>query len=427
MASKTPNLGLVKPDLGEFTDSWNIPLNKNFDLIDEAIGNLESVTDAAKGTASSLDARLSVSLNADGSLKDIPEVAKARNSTVYGADNGTDDFVLDDRIERGDREVYDARSGATALLDAHAALADDFVPNSVISAPVSFLTFTGANIKVDGSVTPIICNINGYRRVVRKLIQTTVSGSSGTYFIYLNKNLSGEIILDRTAGGQNTGATNADGFGDFTRFTDSTQNFVTSGVQAGDIIEITTTGSPNKYQYVVASVVGANELTIVGRFESVQANLNYKITNPLAPTLGFTATPHSFRYSRANDLIYIGRCVFDGSNVTSVTQYQPKGRYEAWFSVSLTAGDYEVLAQHNIGFVPTKLSLYASQANDFTQPLEPIAVCQVSGSGVTDDRAAVSDMTDTLIRVKNATNGVFYKDYSGVTQVSGFLFVIAER
>ena len=427
MSTKTANLGLVKPDFSEFTDSWHIPLNKNFDIIDDAIGLLQASMDTAKGTQASVGARLDVSLNADGSLKDVPEIATARNSTVYGADNGTINFSLDERLERGDREAFDARAGASSLLDAVAFVSNDFAHNSVISGPTNFLTFTGANVKADGSSTPIVANISGYKRVIRTLKQVAISGAAGTYYIYLDRNAAGTIILDRTLLANNTGNTALDGFSKLARFTDSSQNFVTSGVQPGDILEITTTGSLNAYQYIVKSVDGPNTLSIYGWFESVQSNLNYKITNPLDPVMGFTATAPSIKFAPVADRIFIGSCVFDGANVTSLTQFANKGRYEEWFSVSLLGGDYLITATHKLGYIPTKISLYASQANDYTQPLEPLAVAQVSGVGVTDDRACIADMSLTTIRVKNATNGIYYKDFSGVSQVAGFLLIVAER
>lgn len=427
MASKTPNLGLIKPDIGEFTDSWHIPLNKNFDLIDAAVSDLQNITDAAKGTAASLDDRLSVSLNANGSLKDVPEIAKARNSTVYGADDGTTNHTLDERIERGDREVFDGRAGSATLLDAGAFAANDFVHNCVVSAPTNYLTFTGANVKVDGSFTRVVANINGYKRVVRRLMETTISGAAGDYYLYLDKNLAGEIVVDRTAPLDNTGATGVDGSSKLRRFSDVTQNFVTSGVQPGDILEITTTGSVNKYQYIVTGLDGTSALFVQGLFESAQAALNYKITNPLAPSLSFTGVAHAKRFEEETDRIYIGKCVFDGANVTSVTQYALKGRYEEWFSVTPLGGDYEITALHKLGYFPSKISLYASQANDYSQALEPLAPAVASGAGVSTDRGAIVDMTDSTIRVKNPTNGIYYKSYGGVSQTSGFLLVVAER
>jgi hypothetical protein len=37
------------------------------------------------------------------------------------------------------------------------------------------------------------------------------------------------------------------------------------------------------------------------------------------------------------------------------------------------------------------------------------------------------NVSQTTINVKNVTNGVFYKDFSGAAQVTGFLLIIAER
>lgn len=428
MAATTLNIGLTLPAFGEFTDSWNTPINNNFTIIDAQIGTLIGLTGSAAGTQADLNTRLSVSLNPDGSLKPIPEVEAARNSSVYGAANGTTDFVLDDRLEAGDREVFNARSGALSLSAALAANADDFVSNSVISSATNFLTFTGANVKADGSVTPIVANINGFRQVVRTQKSVAISGPAATYYVTLNLNAGGDVLVAQlNTGSQNTGSISADVNSNLTLFMDSTQNFVASGVQPGDLLTITTVGSPNYYTYTIAAVNGANSLSIVGWFELAQTGLNYQINNPLAPALNFTATPNPARYARSSGLIYIGSCVFDGTNVTSLIQYQAKGRFEQWFSVSLTSGNFLITALHSIGFVPTKLWLYASQANDYSQPIEPLGVVSISGSGVSDDRAVMCNVSQSAINVRNVTNGVFYMDFSGTAQASGFLLVIAER
>lgn len=427
MATKTPNIGLIRPARGEFDGSWDIPMNKNADTLDFEIGEIQSEIEAARGTEASLAARIGESLNDDGTLKDVPEIAAARNSTVYGADDGLgNSFTLDQRLEKGDREVFDSRQGLDTLTDILAFKADDDVHNSILSAPNGFLTFTGAAVKVDGSVTPVVTNINGYRQVVRSLKSTTISGAAGTYYVYLERVSSGETILDRTGVGQNNGATSVDtNTNKLNKFTDSSQNFIASGVQPGDLLEITSTGSLNIGQYVVTSVVDANTLLVQGLFASTQANLNFKIINPIAPTLGFTDTAHSKKFERVDDRIYIGRAVFDGAQVTSVTSYSLKGRYESFISITLSGGDFSQTVSHNIGYVPRSVQFFASQANDYSQALEPLSTAEMNSS--TLQRSVIADWTDMTLRVKNATNGVFYKSFDGVSQTAGFLLIVAER
>ena len=70
MALKTPNLGLIKPNRGEYENTWDIPVNKNSDLLDGLISDVQNEITDARGTKSTLDERLSISLNDDGSIKD---------------------------------------------------------------------------------------------------------------------------------------------------------------------------------------------------------------------------------------------------------------------------------------------------------------------------------------------------------------------
>jgi hypothetical protein len=272
----------------------------------------------------------------------------------------------------------------------------------------------------------VVCNINGYRNVVRTLKSTTISGAAGTYYIYLQRSATGEIILSRIGGGQNTGSVAIDtGSGKLKKFVDSTQNFNTSGTQPGDILEITSVGSQNIGQWIVDSVLSNTEILIVGLFVTAQTSLNYKITNPLAPTLNFTATAHAKRFTRASSQIFIGRAVFDGSNVTSVVSYALKGRYEAFTSIALSVGVFNVTVSHDLGYMPTEVQFFGSQASDYSQVLEPLSVADMTSSTLL--RSVIVKMDDLTVSVKNATSGVYYKSFDGVTQTSGFLLIVAER
>lgn len=426
MATKTPNLQLILPGLGEFTDRWNEPLNSNFEVIDEAIGAIDDEITAARGSQTNLNTRISVALNNDGTLKAVPEISKARNSTIYGADDGVTDFDLDRRIELGDIEAFNARMGLTSLIDSLAFAGNDDVSDSVLSAASNYITYTGANVKVDGQTQPVVANINGYRQVIRVQKQVTISGSPGSYYITMDRSPTGELLLDRTGVGQDTGTVSLGPTTKLNKFSDSTQNFISLGVQPGDVIEVTTNGSPNKFTYVVASIFSATELLIIGRFESAQANLNYKITYPIGPSINFTATPHAAKFAPVSNKIYIAKVAFDGTNVTSITQYALKGRYEEFFSVN-AAPTFEINAVHALGYFPRKLEVLASQANNYTANLEPLGTGVASGSGVNNDRNVITDISQTVIRAKNPTSGVFYKDYSGSAQTTGYLLIRAER
>lgn len=435
MATKTTNLGLLKPAFNEFRNTWSTPINNNWDIIDQNLGSALNLLAAGAGSAQDLGTRLNVSLNADGTLKDIPEVSRARTSSVFGDNNAGAAFTLRDRIERADREMFLARQGLASLLDSVAFQAADDAPDTILSAPTGFLSFTGANVKVDGSVTPVVANINGYRQVVRSQLSTTISGAAGTYYVTLSRNPGGTVVLDRTGTGLNTGQISTYALdGKLRKFTDSTQNFVTLGIKPGDVIDITSAGSQNADRYVVAATFNedatnltVNDLVVIGTFVTSQSALAYKITNILAPTLGFTATAHSKRFQSASGLIYIGRAVFDGTNVTSVFNYALKGRFEQFFSITLSAGNFLQAITHQLGYIPSKLEIYASQTNDYSQPIEPLAIAGLTGGAQTLTHNVLASLSDTVIQVKNATSGLFYQDFSGVSQTTGYLLVRAER
>jgi len=433
MATKTPNLGLILPANGEFFNTWDQPMNFNLTTIDTAIGNVEAEIEAARGTQPDLNTRLSVSLNADGSLIASPEAAAARVSSIYGGflQSGPA-FELNDRLEAGDREVFDARQALPGLIDSLAWGPDQNKDNCVLSAANNYLTYTGAVVSLNGSVTPMIANINGYRQAVRTIKTTTISGGVGTYYLTLTRTAGGVIYL--TVAGQGSISTYA-GNGLLAKFTDTTTNFIASGVKVGDVLNITGPAlDPNIDRYVVLATnnedavnLTVNDVAIYGQFKAASASLDYTFTNQVDATLGFTSTAHAKSFTRVADKIYLGRCGFDGTNVTSLIIYQSLGVYSGFTSISLLSGNFSSVVSHNLGYFPSKIHFYGSQANDFSQPLEPLSVSALSSGSQTLLRSVIAKADDLTISVKNATNGVFYQDFGGTSQTSGYLYIVAER
>jgi hypothetical protein len=427
MATKTANISLIKPAHNEYFNQWHEPVNKNADIIDSEIGALKDEVTAARGSEVDLATRLNNGLNADGTLKATDEVVSARSSKVYNSDDGTTDYDLDARIEQGDLEAWYARQGNDGLIDALAWVEDGNVENSVVSAATNYITYSGAVVTVNGAATTVVANINGYRQAVRTNKTVTISGAAGTYYLYLQRQSTGETYLTGTTGTTAAYVPNAK----LQKFSATAVNFVTAGVKPGDILEITAPGGNlNLGKYVVHSTnaedavnLATNEVRIIGEFNSISTGLSFSFINPIAPTFGFTATAHSKLFSKSSGKIYIGRCVFDGANVTSVTQYALKGVYNAFTQVT---GNFSLTIAHNLGFIPRRLLVYASQANDFTQPMEILSVAEVSGGGALQ-RSVVAQFTDTTLSIKNATTGVFYKDFGGTTQTAGYLYIVAER
>jgi hypothetical protein len=435
MATKTPILSLILPANGEYVNSWNIPVNTNFQTIDTVVGGLQTELDASAGSLSDLATRLAVSINEDGTLIPTPELVDARDSSVYGYASATAPFLLNDRLEQADREIFNARQGL-ANLSAIAAWANDSsIPNCIVSAPPGFLNFTGAQVFVNGATTPVVANINGFRQVARTQLAATVSGAAGTYYIYLGIQAGGFIYLDHTSALLNTGVTGTyAATGLLQQFTDTTVNFVLAGVQPGDVLDITSVGSANANRYVVLATsvqdpvnLTVNSIAIISQFSSAQSSLNYKFTDLISPSLNVTATPHALSYQEVPGRAYIGRAVFDGTNVTSVYNYAINGVFEQFFSVALVGGAFSQAIAHQLGFFPSEIQFFASQANDWSMPIEPLSTDAATGGSTTLVRSVVTQVDDQQILVKNATSGVFYLSYGGTTWTTGYLLVRAHR
>lgn len=487
MATKTPNLALIKPAKGEYFNRWNEPVNGNFDIIDEVVGLLDDEVTTARGTEATLADRLDNGLEPDGTLKPSPEFVAARSSTVYGSDDGSSDYTLDKRIEQADTEIWYARQQRSKLIDALAWAEDGNSQNTVISAASNYLTFSGAVVTLNGAVTNLVANINGYRQVVRTNKTATISGAAGTYYLYLDRSAGGETIytIPASSGQASTYTPTSK----LSKFVSTSGNFVTAGVKPGDILRVTgPISNPNIGDFIVHSTnvedpsnLNPNELRVIGELATSSSGLDAQIVNPIAPSFGFTATAHAKKFTRVSNRIFVGRCVFDGSNVTSVTIYALKGIYDEFSSVT---ANFSLIVSHNLGYVPSKVEFYGSQANDYSQPLEVLSVAEMTAGGAsitsgsvgttpavvnfnagsttltpntpqvlsytaptlsfTDmvvtytppaitytspvlKRSVVVRFTDTTLEVKNATSGLFYRDFGGSDQASGFLRIVCER
>ena len=105
--------------------------------------------------------------------------------------------------------------------------------------------------------------------------------------------------------------------------------------------------------------------------------------------------------------------------------YALKGRYEQFVNASLTSGNFSQTLSHKLGFFPSRVEVYASQASDYSLPLEPLSVGDVSDG--TSTRSVLVKMDDTTISIKNAAAGILYKSFDGVSYTSGYLLVVVER
>lgn len=442
MATKTQNLKLILPAFSEFYNAWHIPVNTNFTLIDTAVGALEAEVTAARGSSTDLDTRISTAIAADGSLNPVPEIVSARSSRTYGVAGS-----LSARVDNVDVETWYARQQLGGLLDSVAWAQDDVVNNAMVSGPTNPLTFSGAVVTLNGSVTPVVSNINGYRQSTRTNPQTTISGTAGTYYLTLARTAGGNVFFTAPAA---SGTTSVDGLTNYLSiFSASATNFVTAGAKPGDILRITAPpGNPNLGDWIIQATnvedpsnLAANQIRIKGQFASAVGGLSSSLVDVVSPTLSFTATANPGEFARQTGYIYVGSCVFDGSNVTSLIAYSYNGKFSEWQQVTPIGGNFSLTFNHDLGYIPRKITIYGSQANDFSQPLEPLCVAGITTGSVsltagdqsvtytapTLNRSVIARVTPTALLVKNTTNGIFYTDYNGNPQTNGYLYISVER
>lgn len=121
MPTNTSFLNLTLPELNEFVDGWNIPVNANFETVDDWLSDMyrslvtgapttTTTWSALKGSKNSLKDRLDESINDDGSLN-ISSSADILAMSV-SAVRGDYSNSPRDRLDDGDFEIYDARQPA---------------------------------------------------------------------------------------------------------------------------------------------------------------------------------------------------------------------------------------------------------------------------------------------------------------------------
>lgn len=491
MSTTTSHLNLEKLGNGEAVDTWDGPINANFQKIDDATKAMSDEIEASRGSTASLPLFLGVGHESNGSLKAQPEVISARNSTVYGDKSvAGQDFTLTDRLEAGDTDVFDAKESEDTLRDA---LATKSMLSMIVSGGAnglgypSWMSFSGPKVRVDGSVTALRMLIEGYLARVRTLEEITLSGPAGTYHVYASFAPNGLMRVngDPSELGPPTPPLTSAGVSslisgeDVPRlFTDITRDFMTLDVQEKDILYINS--GANKGKYVIkelAPLADNSQLKIVGHFKGVVSAQSYTIFDPLAPVLGFDAT-----YTPAPGKFYIGEADFDGTAVTAIRPRHFKNEFIGdWRAVDVgTITTFEEIWQHGLGGTELDIVFQASTANDGSAPVEtlseatlsstlgftgnigslavqnngptvvqptltagsqsiatPVGVSYSAGltgipggtvtGAVVPNRSIRAKYDRNKIWVKNAVAGKFFKDYDDTERTQGYIRVLIRK
>lgn len=481
MATKTDFLELTLPANNEFNNTWDTPINENFQAIDLAVEDISNEIQSARFATTSLAAFLQVAHFSDGTLKPSDEQDEARNSPVYGDDEGGEDFTLTDRLDKSDFEIFYARENEEDLLTNLARrLSDVNYPDRVIDGPKdnngapNFLSSSGAEFLLNGDPEEILLNIDGYLMKIRDDISVDVTGADGVKYLTAKKPATPFTLFDRStqeAGATTTNALNND---KVQVLQDTGQDYANANVRPGMILRITNT--QNAGDYVIDQVGfdgNADQLLIRGVFPSAIASINYVILDPLRPEFEVVTS-----YTPTKGVCYIGQGEFASGSLISDTAYAFKGKYESpYTSVDVsTLPNFNVTLNHNLGYIPKKIHIYATETNDGESPHEPLSFGAIGNdlavainntlvytpedftpgvfdAGTTDasyteatldDGSLDGDVTGSLsgqvyplnavrvrftrtqILIKNVRANLFYRDFDGTDKQTGFLKVVCE-
>ena len=473
MANKTDFLNLTLPANNEYNNTWDVVVNENFTIVDASIEDVTNEVQSARFSKTSLAEFLDISHFDDGTLKPSEEMDDARNSSVYGDDDGVGtDYLLKNRLELSDREIFDARDGLASIEESLARRSNGFnYPDTVIkgakdgNGQPNFLASSGSEFLVNGSPTAVELNVGGHSLRVRTDESINVTGGDGVRYLYAVKPATPIVVLDRSTEAAGSSITNPLNNSKVQVFQDAAIDFTTSNIKAGDTLEVL--NGENAGEYVIDTVGfdgNTDQIKVIGRFINVVTGLNYTVKDTLMPELAVDTS-----YNEEDGKCYIGEGEFASGALVSSLTYNFKGKFSSTYEaidVSSLA-TFEKVLNHNLGAFPKEVHIYASQANDGSQPLEPLStavsgndlsvnindtlsysagvfnvgttdatytpgslVGSVSGdiAGSTYDLRSVKvKITKTQIFIKSTRDNHFYRDYDGSDQNSGFLKVVCKK
>jgi len=368
MPNLTTVLNLTLPELNEFVDSWNEPLNQNFEDLDDWISDLAanlvgssgsgSTWSTLRGSLGSLAERLDVSIQANGDIdvsgsSDILDMATSATKGAFSNPR--------DRLNDGDFEVFESRQPVadgrfspmavggpsagfpTEELDAGIALRSaDFgrTASEPISSPQRpwapglatgggspLITAAGPaadRIFINGT-TPAVFNIDGYIFRLREQVLFDFSLIPGLVpndyvWIYVSReetSYNDPTFLYSEAGGTPVQKdlrklkNGTDGVSSGSTLTAATGTLDTAPftVKEGDVLVIEGAGAAAG-DYVIDALDGTTpntKLTIKGTFKADLSGLVYHVRDRFMPNIGAAIAASSPSLATSRPPSFAGR------------------------------------------------------------------------------------------------------------------------
>lgn len=440
MATSTSFLNLTLPAFNEFLDSWNEPLNANFEELDDFLKDLHdslvatsssSTWAALRGSLPSLAARLDVSINADGTLdvSSSPDILALGTSAVLGVFSSPAD-----RSNAGDLERYDARqpfadgrfvpmppAGPSAgyppeEVDAGVAIRSaDFgadtnhpissprvpwSPGLVLGGAVPLITAQDIGVvRISGDGAPAVFNIDGYVFRVREIIDldwNLVSPADNEYvWIYAERaeanynsaslrydGVGGSGVLPKDLRKLQSGST---GVTSGNVFTDASALFNTIAlgkIKEGDVLVIESGSAAG--EYVIDALDGVTpdtKLTIKGLFKADLGGLTWHIRDDAHPNIGAVGAglDPATQPPFVAGRVYIGRAKHrSAANPEDVVTFQRGGVYDSgWIAAdAVVISGAPVTLVHNLGQLPSHVEIWV-RASSTGRAYQPMVERQV--------------------------------------------------
>lgn len=419
MPAFTTFLNLSLPALSEFVDSWNEPLNQNFEAIDDWTSDLHANLVGAgtgttwaqlRGSLTNLATRLDVSIAANGTL-DLSSSQDLLDLSI-SAYKGTFGGVPVDRMNDTDREIYDARqpfadgrfapmpsAGPSAgfpgeELDSGIAfrstdfgaksaqpIASPSVPWSpgLVSGgggtPLTDVGVGTGRVVFNGTAQTAAFNIDGYLFRIREDIQLDYSTmtplSVGDYvWFYVERNdanygLSADLKYSELGGTPiakdlrklktGTGTTASPSTFEDTSGTFETVPFI---IKEGDTLRILTGGDAGDYVISVLDGTAPNtKFTIKGSFKVGGVTAAYEIIDNAMPNIGAVIAQSPASDPQSQPPFVEGR-VYIGRlkhNTAASILAFTKGGVA---DSGWGTQTFPYIFQHNLGVVPSKIEIW---------------------------------------------------------------------
>lgn len=436
MATFTDFLNLTLPEYQEFVNSWNAPVNQNFETIDDYIQDIHAALVGTgssaiwanlRGSLANLEARLAVSIELDGTLdiSSSPSILDLATSAVEGPSTSPSD-----RFNEADFRAFDARqpfvgsrfvpipfAGPSAAfppedLDPGVAIRSaDFgvktaTPISSPHVPWSPGLVTGGGsplilgngigrVRFNVGAEPAVFNIDGYVFRIREIVDFDyddvlapgvnvyvwiyVSRAEADYgsanFKYDGPGGAGYAIKDlrKLQQGTATGSTS----GDLFVATGSFFNTAALGkVKEGDTLVVTTGAGIGSY--VIDQLEPGfldTKLRIRGTFKGASSGVDWHILDTSHPNIGavITTTDQTVLPPAVPGRVYIARVRHQtGGNPDNIIPFNAGGVCDSGWSAVDAAVDFPFIVTHNLGATPTDVQVWFRTGPTATATYRPV-------------------------------------------------------